>query len=172
MNHTLIIDNFLTEEQCDFFINILENNEKKKYEYPLNYLRCDLNNLHKEKFIENYKCDIYGNIVSLYVKTFPEVNLTVDKWKMSNFMLKKFLPGEFFEVWHSEHNSKNQRIACVLIYLSDHSCGTEFYTKEVIMSKKGRLLVFPTYWTHTHRGQPCPQNKDRYIMSAYFNVEE
>ena len=30
--------------------------------------------------------------------------------------------------------------------------------------------MFPAFWTHTHRGQPCPENKYRYILSAYVNL--
>ena len=59
-----------------------------------------------------------------------------------------------------------------VIILNELIMATYFYSKEIVISKKGRLMVFPTYWTHTHRGQPCPENKNRYIMSAYFNVEE
>ena len=172
MNNLMIIDNFLNEEQCNHFINLLESNEKQKFEYPLNYLAYELSDQDNQKFLEKYNFNLYDNIVSSYVNKFPEINLTKDKWKISSFKLKKFLPKNFFEVWHSEHNKENQRIACVILYLSDHNCGTEFYSKEIVISKKGRLMVFPTYWTHTHRGQPCPENKNRYIMSAYFNVEE
>ena len=62
------------------------------------------------------------------------------------------------------------RILSILVYLSNHNCGTEFYNGKVIKSVKGRALIFPAFWTHTHKGQPCPDNKYRYILSAYVNL--
>ena len=32
-------------------------------------------------------------------------------------------------------------------------------------------MVFPPYWTHAHKGQPCPDKKFRYILSAYATFE-
>ena len=29
--------------------------------------------------------------------------------------------------------------------------------------------MFPAYFTHTHRGQACPHNKDRYMLGGYFH---
>jgi hypothetical protein len=53
--------------------------------------------------------------------------------------------------------------------LSDNNCGTEFYEGATIISKKGKVLLFPAYFTHTHRGQLCPEFKDRYILGGYAN---
>ena len=56
-----------------------------------------------------------------------------------------------------------------MIYLSTHECGTKFFDGNYIKSKKGRLAIFPSYFTHTHRGMPCPEKKDRYMFGGYFN---
>lgn len=34
------------------------------------------------------------------------------------------------------------------------------------------MQLFPAFWTHTHRGQLCPDNKLRYVMSAYVTLKE
>ena len=37
------------------------------------------------------------------------------------------------------------------------------------MSKSGRLAMFPAYFTHTHKGEVCPENKDRYLLTGYIS---
>ena len=46
---------------------------------------------------------------------------------------------------------------------------TLFYNKKVIKSEIGKLVIFPSYFTHTHRGQKCPDKKNRYIITGYVN---
>lgn len=159
----LIVDDFLTHEECDNYINILENEIHATEGPPLNY------SLHSLVFHDNSKLE--NEIVNHYKKRFPEIDMTPSHWAFdTSFMIKKFIPGKAFDVWHCEQSyTKPQRIACAIIYLSDHNCGTEFYDGSVVLSKKGRLMVFPTFWTHMHRGQVCPDNKDRYIISGYIS---
>ena len=61
-------------------------------------------------------------------------------------------------------------ILSLQIYLSNHNCGTEFsnYNK-TIKSDIGKVVLFPAYFTQTHRGQICPENKNRYIITGYVN---
>ena len=57
-------------------------------------------------------------------------------------------------------------------HLTEHNCGTKFFNGNVIKSEIGRLVIFPSYFTHTHRGEKCPDGKVRYILSGYFNFKE
>ena len=57
-----------------------------------------------------------------------------------------------------------------MIYLSTHKCGTEFHDGLLILSHIGRLTIFPSYFTHTHRGQVCPEKKDRYLLGGYYEI--
>ena len=168
MNHVLIIDDLLSSEDCDKLIESNKINLINETEVsPWNYLSCDIskNNPILQQPLKE--------IICLYVKTYPEINLTAERWDFDNFKLKKFRVGKFYDAWHSEHCVLYPyRIACLLLYLSDHDCGTEFYNGEVIKSKKGRAILFPTFWTHTHRGQPCPDQKNRYIMSSYIQLQK
>jgi len=82
----------------------------------------------------------------------------------------KFKPGDYFNKWHSEHcGDYATRVMVFQLYLSDHNCGTEFFSGETIESEAGKAVLFPPYFTHTHRGQPCPQNKIRYLITGYYN---
>ena len=102
-----------------------------------------------------------------YTERVPEFE-TIGKWKLQHLRFKHFKPGDWFSNFHSEHGPRFPwRITNVQIYLSDHNCGTEFYNGLTIQSRKGRIAIWPSYFTHAHRGQPCPDNKDRYIIGGY-----
>jgi hypothetical protein len=110
------------------------------------------------------------DIIKKYEKMYPEINLTKDKWALTELIFKHFKPGNFFSDWHSEVGlTRPSRVLNMMIYLSEHDCGTQFFNQDVIKSRIGRLTIFPSYFTHTHRGQICPDNKDRYILGGYYN---
>ena len=80
----------------------------------------------------------------------------------------KDIPSFYARIFNSDNKINSEEIFKEdKFYLSDHNCGTEFYNGCMVKSVKGRSLLFPPYWTHAHKGQPCPDNKERYILSAY-----
>ena len=105
-----------------------------------------------------------------YCTYYQELNMTKDKWALTSLRFKKFKPGQAFYAWHSEHSGKySTRVMVFQLYLTDHNCGTEFFSGETIYSDAGKAILFPAYFTHTHRGQVCPQNKTRYVITGYYN---
>jgi len=164
MNNVDIIDNALSDKECDFLIKECTPQIKDSLKAPWNYSYLDI-----ESELVNR---LSKKLVDGYVKKYPEINLTSDKWSVEGFTFKKFKPGSFYNVFHSEQTIKDARVLSILVYLSNHNCGTEFYNGFVVQSVKGRAMVFPPYWTHTHKGQPCPDNKPRYILSAYATFDK
>ena len=165
MNNICIIDNALSIKECDFLIENLKNNIQGSSGNPHNYNYCDIS-YDGNNVLQNLTKLIIGE----YTKLYPEINLTYNKWELQNFKFKEFIPGNYYNKFHSEQAFNEPRILSILVYLSNHKCGTEFYNGKVIQSVKGRALIFPAFWTHTHKGQPCPENKYRYILSAYVNL--
>jgi hypothetical protein len=52
------------------------------------------------------------------------------------------------------------------------SGGTEFLHQELIVQPvKGKSLIWPVDWTHTHRGIPSP-TQDKYILTGWFEFLE
>jgi hypothetical protein len=46
---------------------------------------------------------------------------------------------------------------------------TEFwYQRKYIQPRKGRTLIWPAEWTHTHRGIPS-QTQDKYIITGWYS---
>lgn len=166
MDNVLVIDNLLSQADCDLLIKEGSTNMSQDVlNTSLGYEWTDWT--HESKLLN----DITASIVNSYCNKFPQITMTADKWCIPSWRFKHFPPGYHFSDWHSEHvHNEPYRIACIILYLSDHDCGTEFYDGEVVGSKIGRAMMFPTFWTHMHRGQVCPQNKHRYIMSAYAHL--
>ena len=164
-NFILVKDNVFSEDECKSIINTYSKNCKKPEKDYLGYAFFDIEQF---KYISRF-----SKIVDEYTKIFKGINMTSSKWKLGDFRFKHFKPGKHFAGWHSEHClSYLNRILSIQIYLSNHNCGTESLHYKTIKSKIGAVALFPSYFTHTHRGQVCPDNKDRYLITAYLTFYE
>ena len=163
-NYVLERDNCFTNGECDELIKKVEDNPETLGE-PGNYNYVDIFN--KDFMVLEIKMK---SVIEEYIKIYPEVNFTASPWTLTNLRVKHFLPGKHFSDWHSEHSFfYPNRILGIQVYLSDHNCGTKFYDGHRVLSKKGKATIFPTYFTHTHKGEICPENKDRYLLTGYYS---
>ena len=157
-------DNILSKKDCDNIIKTCDKNLSPSLDYQ-GYEYYDIKKMKLWKFL----VDKTILVINDYLKQHPELNLTTDPFALSNIRFKKFNKGKSFGSWHSEHCiDYPHRILNIMYYLSDHNCGTKFYDGEVVLSEKGRAVVFPSYFTHTHKGQVCPDGKTRYILTGYI----
>ena len=107
----------------------------------------------------------------LYVKKYPSLE-TVAKHRLNlNVKIQRTVPGEGYHVWHCEHSSVStgKRLFLVILYLNEVEGGeTEFlYQHERIPTKTGRLMICPSGFTHTHRGNP-PLAGWKYILNGWI----
>lgn len=86
-------------------------------------------------------------------------------------------PRGGYHVWHCEHSDKNtsDRVLAWTLYLNDIPDGegeTEFLWQGVrIKPKAGTLCIFPSAFTHTHRGNPV-YSCDKYIATGWYCFNE
>ena len=94
--------------------------------------------------------------------------------------LQKYKKGEgHYNAWHCEwsptpHDPSIMRTLISMLYLTDVDEGghTQFYSQNLsVQPKAGRLILFPAYFTHTHRGQ-TPISNDKYIITAMFGFRQ
>ena len=158
-NFILVKDDVFDSMTCDHIIDYFNKVKSDKDKYYNIVYEAPL--FKKEKLQDLY---------NTYFKTFPEAGYIVDGLSLKELRIKHFKDDKFFSSWHHENNLKCcHRVLAMMIYLSDHDCGTEFMSGEIVKSKKGRGVMFPAYFTHNHRGQKCPENKDRYVYGGYFH---
>jgi hypothetical protein len=94
------------------------------------------------------------------------------QYRDEGYTVQRTKPGEYYH-WHIDyiHNSEYPRHFSVIWYLNDVEEGgeTEFeYQKIKIRPKAGSMLVFPSYWTHRHRGV-TPRSGTKYIATTWLS---
>lgn len=78
-------------------------------------------------------------------------------FKDMGYAIQRTLPGEYYH-WHIDGGSHSfsQRQLVAIWYLNDvdgPGGETEFLYQTVkVVPRKGKLLLFPPFWTHEHRG--------------------
>lgn len=80
-------------------------------------------------------------------------------------------PGQGFE-WHADNAGTDtaDRVVACLLYLSDvkDQGYTEFHHQTLkVKPEPGKIVVFPPYWTHMHRGI-SPMSETKYTMSFFW----
>lgn len=101
-------------------------------------------------------------------------NLRTFETQIYNANIQRTLPGQGYHVWHCEnehmYRTSNSRILAVMMYLNDVNDGgeTEFiFQHKRFKPKKGRVLLWPSGFTHTHRGNP-PLKGEKFIITGWL----
>ena len=89
--------------------------------------------------------------------------------------LQKTVPGGGYHQWHCEHayftnDLDKDRLLAWMVYLNDDYEGgeTEFnHLSKRVKPKKGTLLMWPTGFTHSHRGGMVVSGK-KYILTGWI----
>jgi len=87
--------------------------------------------------------------------------------------IQYYEPGEGFPKWHCERgmNQSNQRALAFMTYLNDVTDGGEtewLYQEKKLQPKKGLTAIWPTDFTHTHRGI-ISTTQTKIIITGWFN---
>lgn len=176
-----IADDLLSSEECEEYIRLIEH-------YVSNGLILkESESYHsRDHFTMNFNNDINYNILSgdnLSLKFLPLISESVNNYLKEFSVLgkeklliydtkaKKIPIGGGFHDWHYENSGLqvSSRKLVIQLYLNtiDEGGETEFlYINKRVKAKKGRLLIFPAAFTHTHRGNP-PIGQDKYIVSTW-----
>jgi len=98
--------------------------------------------------------------------------LQVDALGSTGYKIQKYRRGEGHFTWHVDSFGPmaESRLLALLLYLNDVTEGgeTEFHHQaRSIAPRVGRAVLFPTAWTHMHRGK-VPESGDKYVISSFF----
>ena len=91
--------------------------------------------------------------------------------------LQKTPPRGGYHFWHCEHFSQSTgpRVLAWMIYLNDIPLGegeTEFIWQKLrVQPEAGKCLIWPTQFTHTHRGNPV-YSTDKYIATGWYTFDD
>ena len=107
-----------------------------------------------------------------YLDAFAFCNNAEPFGLVESINIQKYEPGWAYWAAHSERQtiSTSHRYLVWMIYLNDVEDGgeTHFEYQDVgISPKAGRVVIWPTDWTHTHRGLPS-KTGSKYIMTGWY----
>lgn len=172
-------DAFSTED-CDMFIGMINSLEKnnllfREQKFDSHEVDHKGINLHHYYDLPAWSC--IGEVFFEKLKPFIEDYINVYSILQNTNLLyydvkaKKIPQGGGFHNWHYESSGliSSSRAVVVQLYLNDdfEAGETEFlYMNTRIPPKKGRLVVFPTAYPYTHRGNP-PIGGEKYILTTW-----
>ena len=176
----------ISKDQCEEIIDYFEFMKRLKYSYTRPQLRDGKLHHKDDETVFVMEPDLLvrpdNPIVSSFFDYFWPAyeqyseNFSVlkdsQKHGILSMRLQKTLPGQGYHVWHYEAMSRENspRILAFSLYLNDVDEGgeTEFlYMKQRVAPKAGRLLIWPSGFTHTHRGNP-PLSGEKYILTGWL----
>jgi len=175
-----IYENSFTKKECDDTIKLFEKYHKLNYTYSRSDLhRIDDTSIHVEptieldwdlEFISNFQKRLYNYIYPLYNNQYPILQ-ELKKHKSKYIKIQKTCPTQGYHIWHCEHDAEfSDRVLSWILYLNDVEEGgeTEFlYQSLRFKPKTGTFILFPAYFTHTHRGNP-PLSGVKYIATGWI----
>ena len=89
--------------------------------------------------------------------------------KIYDTKLQKTKPSEGYHLLHCENTSKanSDRILAFILYLNTVEEGQTYFPEQDIKIKpeQGKLILWPAYFTHPHKGLPPKENK--YIITGW-----
>ena len=128
-----------------------------------------------KKHFKNYY-DTLAECLQLYLKKYNEANNT-EKFKIIEpFKIQYYNKGQGYKVWHFENDGREhmaKRHLVFMTYLNDlKDGGTSFkYQNLTSPAKKGLTLIWPAYFTHTHKGQ-ISFDEEKYIITGWYSFYE
>lgn len=180
MNFISIYENALTNEECDKIIDEFESSpeyhekgksgqsEIKEHVKKSTDITYDIN---KKSITSEIISKSLQKHVDKYIVEYPDLDERLNKWTcVPYFNVQKYEPNEGFFKPHCENCDKESsyRVLVWMYYLNDvPNGGTLFPTLEVgINAIKGRLVLWPSYWTHVHMGQ-ISETHTKYIVTGW-----
>tara|TARA_X000001036_G_scaffold112750_1_gene105607 strand:- start:1145 stop:1747 length:603 start_codon:yes stop_codon:yes gene_type:complete len=110
----------------------------------------------------------------VYRESYPSVD-NIDPWNVCNiYNIQKYDPGDGYHALHCENCNEAtlHRVMAWMIYLNTvtDEGGTYFSTYDkTLEAKEGRLVIWPAFFTHTHKGV-VSKTQTKYIATGWYSL--
>ena len=156
---------------CSGKLNLVQSNIKSSTDLSINPYDTNIANIEcMTKYFSNLQ-----RILNKYANEYKFSNEGNPYSITEYFNIQHYKPTEGYFAWHFERTGNQEPIVTRhltwMTYLNDltDEGGTEFYYQKLkIKPQKGKTVIFPTDWTHTHRGI-VSKTQDKYIITGWFN---
>lgn len=108
-----------------------------------------------------------------YINQFYNAFSNLDPIQLDTyFNMQKYMPNQGFTQYHCERAglSHSNRVLVWMIYLNtvvDFGQTEFYYQHHFERAIEGKLLIWPSDWTHLHRGVPSP-TQEKYILTGWY----
>jgi hypothetical protein len=177
---------YIPEHICDGMLQFYHDEKMSSHITPGVVGDNNDNNIVKKEVKDSLDLSVYCNETNCYVASYLSyLNACLENYGQlykyvnqnfyfglnNNFNIQRYKKGGGFKSWHYERCSPafSTRILVFMTYLNDvNDGGTEFYYQNIkTQAKKGLTLIWPTDFTHTHRGI-ISNTKEKYISTGWF----
>ncbi len=175
------IKNALPDFLCDDMVARFEANQADQYQGRVGSDMGSKTELKKTTDIvasgkEHWK-DVDNNLfrsLSMALKEFKGLFPyfgDISRFKDMGYNLQRYQPGEYYH-WHvdADNLELSSRQLVALWYLNDVEVGgeTDFVHQQIsITPEKGKLVLFPPFWTHQHRAAVVEKGV-KYIATTWI----
>ena len=187
LDYIEIYDHALSQKECEILISQFEKSDEKFIGetwagYEPDQKKCisvsvDLND---RSIISTILLPNLVSCITQYREKYQDNLHYISKWGLFYEASFQKYDGEEdgYKAWHCEHHSSSanitddcsKRIMAWMFYLNDAKCGTEFYDRPTIKAKRGRCVIWPSFWTHLHRGV-IPNIGLKYIVTGWISYD-
>jgi len=172
--------NALPAELCDNMVERFEQYTEDQYQGRIGQTASQDNSIKKTTDLvvsgKDHWKDVDNNLfrsMGIAIKEFREAYpYFKGPFKDMGYGIQRYNPGEFYH-WHIDGGSHDfsQRQLVAIWYLNDvpgPGGETEFLFQEVkIKPEKGKLVLFPPFWTHEHRAVTLNEGV-KYIATTWI----
>ena len=180
MNFIEIYDDIILPEECDLLIKKFNNVDITRKVFTSQSaakkvgttLYCGFT----DSLYDDFNIPLQKSLnvgLERYRNKYPCLE-TSSKWDIdAAYNVQKFADGGGYFTLHCEQDDiQPSRMLVWMIYLNDALSGTEFPNQDtVIQPKKGRMVVWPAAWTHSHKGV-TPNKGDKYMATGWCSYKK
>jgi prolyl 4-hydroxylase len=174
---------YISKSICKSLIHFFEKNKHRQSEGFIGNDRIDKNGKESidislntfDSALDEYNGALQ-KCLELYNKKYPETEKLYSKYvnHIEKINIQRYLPNQGFKVWHCERAGIGSTSRCLVFmtYLNDvKNGGTEFkYQNLKTEAKEGLTLIWPSDFTHVHRG--IIANEIKYVITGWYNFTE
>ena len=165
IDHIAIFENAYSKEICNHYVDLYQK-DIKRFKRDDKHIQDESINLkyYDELFLEVFWRDCYPK----YAEKHNMINL-IQGHRIYDTKLQKTKPGEGYHQVHCELSDiqTRNRILAFILYLNTVEEGETYFPDQdlKINPTQGKLVIWPAYFTHPHKGLPPKQ--DKYIITGW-----
>ena len=165
IDHIAIFENAFSEEFCNYYLTYYEK-DIKRFKRDSEHIQDESINLkyNDGAFLEIFWRDFYPK----YAEKHTMLN-SLQGHRIYDTKLQKTKPGEGYHVLHCEASriETRNRILAFILYLNTVEEGETYFPDQDLKIKpeQGKMIIWPAYFTHPHKGLTPKQ--DKYIITGW-----